>query len=350
MPRAEKVLFPARDGAPEITKADLAAYHRDIARYALPHLKDRPLMLEIRPDGVDGQRFMRKNVPAHYPDWIRRVELPKEGGTVTHELADSTDTLVHLAAQGCVTPHRWLSRADRPRRPDLMVFGLGPSPAAGRRRAGDGFPSVRVAARRLGELLDELELPWAHPWAGLLPPRGRSLGPAARRPRKPDSERHRTGGIAPAPSDSGIGQREEREVGGTPAGVPPTSRSSRCRPLPGQSTFGPLCRLGCTRSRPPRTPELRTSYGIRRRPSRGISSGTGCRDSWVLAVDSWWPGPWSAGAPVSCSCRVCQAPDRGRSPRGTRGPRPTLRIPSQTARISTITMQMPMTSGPMATS
>ncbi|WP_329137853.1 non-homologous end-joining DNA ligase [Streptomyces sp. NBC_01476] len=151
--RAEKVLFPAAGGAPEVTKAGLAAYYRDIAPYALPHLKDRPLMLEIHPDGIDGPRFMQKNVPRHYPQWISRAELPKEGGTVTHVLANSAETLVYLAGQGCTTLHRWLARADRPRQPDRLVFDLDP--------VSDDFRPVRRAAQRLGELLDELELPWA---------------------------------------------------------------------------------------------------------------------------------------------------------------------------------------------
>jgi bifunctional non-homologous end joining protein LigD len=151
--RAEKELFPAEAGRPAVTKADLAAYMRDVAPYALPHLKDRPLMLELHPDGIAGQGFMQKNVPGHYPDWVRRAELPKEGGTVTHVLAGTAGTLVHLAGQACTTLHRWLSRADRPRRPDLMVFDLDPP--------GDDFAPVRRAARRLGELLDEVALPWA---------------------------------------------------------------------------------------------------------------------------------------------------------------------------------------------
>jgi bifunctional non-homologous end joining protein LigD len=151
--RAEKVLFPAGTGAPAITKADLAAYYREIAPYALPQLRDRPLMLEIHPDGIEGPLFMQKNVPGHYPDWIRRVELPKEGGTVTHVLANSADTLVYLAGQGCTTIHRWQAKADRPRQPDRMVFDLDPS--------SDDFAPVRRAAQRLGELLDELGLPWA---------------------------------------------------------------------------------------------------------------------------------------------------------------------------------------------
>ncbi|SDO50004.1 non-homologous end-joining DNA ligase [Actinacidiphila guanduensis] len=157
--RAGKELFPAGPGgALAVTKADLAAYHRDIAEYALPHLARRPLMLEIHPDGIGGQRFMQKNVPGHYPDWIHRAELPKEGGTVTQVLADSAETLVYLAGQGCTTLHRWLSRADKPRRPDLMVFDLDPSQPPGEKA---DFTPVRQAARRLGELLDDLGLPWA---------------------------------------------------------------------------------------------------------------------------------------------------------------------------------------------
>jgi|GEM_PF-451333 len=161
--RAGKELFPAAPGpdggGPEkaVTKEDLAAYHRDIAPFMLPHLADRPLMLEIHPDGIDGQRFMQKNVPAHYPDWVHRAELPKEGGTVTHVLADSAATLVYLAGQGCTTLHRWLSRADRPRSPDLMVFDLDPSGGD----LAEGFAQARRAARRLAELLEELGLAWA---------------------------------------------------------------------------------------------------------------------------------------------------------------------------------------------
>lgn len=60
-------------------------------------------MLGLHPDGIDGRRFMRKNVPAHCPEWIRRTELPKEDGTVTHVPVDTAGTLVHLAWPGL--PH-----------------------------------------------------------------------------------------------------------------------------------------------------------------------------------------------------------------------------------------------------
>ncbi|MFE6337725.1 non-homologous end-joining DNA ligase [Streptomyces sp. NPDC057798] len=151
--RPGKVLFPGGGGTKEYTKADLVDYYRSVAPFMLPHLRGRPLMLERHPDGLDGPRFMQKNTPESYPEWVTRVEVPKEGGTVCHPVCDDTATLVLLADQACLTLHRWLSRAGRLDRPDRMVFDLDP--------AGDDFGQVREAARLLGELLDELDLPSA---------------------------------------------------------------------------------------------------------------------------------------------------------------------------------------------
>ncbi|MEX1656393.1 non-homologous end-joining DNA ligase [Streptomyces pseudovenezuelae] len=152
--RPDKVLFPGGDGAKEYTKADLVDYYRAVAPFMLPHLRGRPLMLERHPDGLDGPRFMQKNTPDSYPEWISRVEVPKEGGTVCHTVCDDTATLLYLADQACLTLHRWLSRAGSVERPDRMVFDLDPA-------GDDDFALVREAAGLLGELLDELSLPSA---------------------------------------------------------------------------------------------------------------------------------------------------------------------------------------------
>ncbi|MFE9022568.1 non-homologous end-joining DNA ligase [Streptomyces sp. NPDC007808] len=151
--RVDKVLFPGDGGAKEYTKGDLVDYYRSVAPFMLPHLRGRPLMLERHPDGVDGPAFMQKNTPEHYPDWITRVEVAKEDGTVCHTVCDDTATLVHLADQACLTLHRWLSRAGSLDRPDRLVFDLDP--------ADDDFGQVREAAGLLGELLDTLKLPSA---------------------------------------------------------------------------------------------------------------------------------------------------------------------------------------------
>ncbi|WP_436771456.1 non-homologous end-joining DNA ligase [Yinghuangia sp. YIM S09857] len=144
--RPDKVLFPD-DG---ITKADLARYHAAVAERMLPHLRGRPLMMERYPDGIGKRPLMQKNAPDYFPDWIRRAEVAKVGGTVEHPVADNAATLVYLANQAAVTLHRWLSKADKPDHPDRLVFDLDPS--------GDDFPAVRDAALALRRLLGELRL------------------------------------------------------------------------------------------------------------------------------------------------------------------------------------------------
>ncbi|KOV58957.1 ATP-dependent DNA ligase [Streptomyces sp. NRRL WC-3618] len=146
-------MFPGGDGVKEYTKADLVDYYRSVAPFMLPHLRGRPLMLERRPDGTDGPRFIQKNVSDSSPEWVHRVEVPKEGGTVVHPVCDDTATLVHLADQASVTLHRWLSRVGRVEYPDRLVFDLDP--------AVDDFAPVREAALYLRELLDTLRLPSA---------------------------------------------------------------------------------------------------------------------------------------------------------------------------------------------
>ncbi|WP_329179293.1 non-homologous end-joining DNA ligase [Streptomyces decoyicus] len=145
--RPDKVLFPD-DG---LTKADVIDYYRRVAASMVPQLRGRPLMLERLPEGLGGPQFMQKDTPDHYPDWIRRARVTKEGGTVTHTVCDDKATLLFLADQACLTFHRWLSRADRPDHPDRLVFDLDPP--------GPDFEAVREAARQLCALLDELGLP-----------------------------------------------------------------------------------------------------------------------------------------------------------------------------------------------
>jgi bifunctional non-homologous end joining protein LigD len=145
--RSDKVLFPG-DG---ITKGDLIEYYARIAPRMLPQLRDRPLTLERYPNGINTKRFFQKEVSSYFPKWIRTVTVPKVGGTVTHVICNDTATLVYLANQACVTPHIFLSRADKLEVPDQLVFDLDPQ--------GDDFEVVRTTALAFKQLLDELELP-----------------------------------------------------------------------------------------------------------------------------------------------------------------------------------------------
>ena len=78
----DKVLFPD-DG---ITKADLADYYERVSEWMLPHVTFRPISMQRFPDGIGGKGFFHKDAPDYFPDWMKRVEVPKADGTVTHTL------------------------------------------------------------------------------------------------------------------------------------------------------------------------------------------------------------------------------------------------------------------------
>jgi bifunctional non-homologous end joining protein LigD len=142
----DRVLFPD-DG---ITKRDLVDYYCEVADTMLPHLKDRPLNVQRFPRGIDQKGFLQQDFADSAPEWVSRVEVAKEGGTVVHPLAERPEALGWLANQNCLTLHIWQSRKGRLDKPDRLVFDLDPSDS--------DFAVVRQTARAVAEVLDDLGL------------------------------------------------------------------------------------------------------------------------------------------------------------------------------------------------
>jgi len=142
----ERVLFPD-DG---ITKRDLVDYYCKVADTMLPHLKDRPLNVQRFPRGIDQKGFLQQDFADSAPEWVSRVEVTKEGGTVVHPLAERPEALGWLANQNCITLHAWQSRKGRLDKPDRLVFDLDPSDS--------DFATVRQTAHAVADVLDDLEL------------------------------------------------------------------------------------------------------------------------------------------------------------------------------------------------
>lgn len=146
----DKMFFPD-DG---ITKGAVVEYYDRIGETMLPHTIDRPLTLHRFPDGIDSEGFFQKNTPEHFPDWIARETLEKEGGTVVYPVCTGgVVTLVYIADQGCITPHVWLSRVDRPHEPDRMIFDLDPPEGS------QDIGLLHDAVRGVKGLLDDLDIP-----------------------------------------------------------------------------------------------------------------------------------------------------------------------------------------------
>ncbi len=142
----DRVLFPS-DG---ITKGDLVDYYTEIAAAMVPHLRDRPLTVWRYPRGIDQNGFVQQDFADSLPDWMGRVRVAKEDGTVVHPTADRRDALRWLANQNCVVVHAWLSKRDRLRTPDRIVFDLDPTV--------DDFAVVKATARTVADVLSDIGL------------------------------------------------------------------------------------------------------------------------------------------------------------------------------------------------
>jgi bifunctional non-homologous end joining protein LigD len=139
----DKILFP--DG---FTKGDVITYYQTVAPYMLPLIKNRPLMMQRFPSGIEHEGFYQKNVGDYFPSWIKTERIAKEGGSVDQVICNDAATLVYLANQACITLHAWLSRADKINYPDRMIFDLDPST--------HDFKIIRSTALEFKKLLEEL--------------------------------------------------------------------------------------------------------------------------------------------------------------------------------------------------
>ena len=118
----DKVLWP-RDG---YTKGDLIEYYRSVAKWLIPHLKDRPLTLQRWPDGIDAQSFFEKQAPRFTPEWIPTVSLSADQHSrkIAYLLCNDEPALAWCSNLAAIVLHVWYSRVPTPEAPDYVLFDL----------------------------------------------------------------------------------------------------------------------------------------------------------------------------------------------------------------------------------
>lgn len=142
----DKVYFPEL-GA---TKSELVSYYLEVAAPLLNTARGRPALLERFPDGAGGKSFFQKRVPAGAPEWLETTVVNTPNGTMSNALVVADVAHVLWAVNlGCLGLHLWPYRADDPAHADELRIDLDPQP-------GVSFGAVRIAARRVRELLGEL--------------------------------------------------------------------------------------------------------------------------------------------------------------------------------------------------
>jgi len=145
----DKVFWPAE----RYTKGDLIEYYRAVARWLLPYLDDRPVVLTRYPDGIAGKNFFQKDAPQYVPPWIRTETMWSEHAEreVHYFVCQDLETLTYLANLGTIPLHVWSSRIATLQHPDWCILDLDPKNAP--------FSDVIRVARAIHALCRSIELP-----------------------------------------------------------------------------------------------------------------------------------------------------------------------------------------------
>jgi len=143
-----KVYWPAEG----YTKGMLIDYYREVARFLVPHLKDRPQSLHRHPGGILEKSFFQKDMRRQPPpDWVQTVDVASDSEPdITRTLLCQDEaTLVYIANLGCIELHPWHARVATLDQPDYLVLDLDPVEIA--------FAQVAAVAQAIRELLERAE-------------------------------------------------------------------------------------------------------------------------------------------------------------------------------------------------
>ena len=127
----DKVLFPAADGQPPVTKREFIRYAACIASVVLPYLTGRALNMHRFPGGAATSGFWHKQLPGHAPEWISRWDNPGAGPgeTSTYLVVSEPAALVWVANFGALEWHAWTSCTAQPHLPTYALIDIDPGPA-----------------------------------------------------------------------------------------------------------------------------------------------------------------------------------------------------------------------------
>ena len=157
-----RVIFPATERTPEITKLEVVEYYLAVADGVLRALRDRPTTLERWPKGYregvvlsqrgerGGDAFYQKRVPTGAPDYLKTTRIRFPSGRHADEVRPDHIAVVAWCAQmGTLTFHPWPVRDADVDHPDELRIDLDPQP-------GTDFSHAASLAGTARELLADL--------------------------------------------------------------------------------------------------------------------------------------------------------------------------------------------------
>jgi bifunctional non-homologous end joining protein LigD len=142
----ERVYWPDE----KLTKFDLLCYYLRVSSYLMPHLKDRPAILQRWPRGVNAPMFFQQDL-ASAPAFVKTVHLTnQEGRELDYAVYTTTASLLYFVNLGTIEQHPWHSTTARLDKPDWIAIDLDPKEAP--------WENVLEVARLTKAVCDEVGL------------------------------------------------------------------------------------------------------------------------------------------------------------------------------------------------
>ncbi|MGV3762803.1 non-homologous end-joining DNA ligase, partial [Parapedobacter sp.] len=146
----QKVLWP--EGG--YTKADMLNYYRQVAKYILPYLKDRPQSLNRFPNGIEGKSFYQKDMTGKVPGWVEKYPYKAEGERKRkhYMLCNNEAALLYMANLAAIEMNPWSSTIHKPDYPTWCLLDLDPDKT-------NTFEQVIEVANAIHAFLETIAVP-----------------------------------------------------------------------------------------------------------------------------------------------------------------------------------------------
>ena len=144
----DKILWPAADGRPAITKAELARYYEMAADRILPHVADRPVSIIRAPEGITGEKFFQRHAMPGSNPRLKLIDVKERKPYVG---VVDVGGLVAIGQAGGLELHPWGCKPGDPETPEQITFDLDPD-------EGLDFNDVIRAAKTVKKELESLGL------------------------------------------------------------------------------------------------------------------------------------------------------------------------------------------------
>lgn len=134
----------------KLTKFDLLCFYLKVADYIIPHLKDRPAILQRWPRGINAPMFFQQDLESA-PEFIKTKLLTnQEGRDLDYAVFSTIASVLHFVNLGNIEQHPWHSTVKHLDKPDWIAIDLDPKRAP--------WENVLQVALLVKEVADEIGL------------------------------------------------------------------------------------------------------------------------------------------------------------------------------------------------